>query len=167
MLKSTSKKLNQIILLIISLNCVITLDNGLGLTPPMGWNAWNQYKCTINENIVKQTADSIVSSGLKDLGYTYINIDDCWQIARDASGRILEDKEKFPSGMKALADYVHSLGLKFGLYSDAGFLTCQKRPGSLGYEEIDAQTYAEWGVDYLKYDNCNNDKTSPKIRYPL
>ena len=91
---------------------------------------------------------------------------DCWQVSRDSTGRIVADPVAFPQGMAALADYVHSLGLKFGLYSDAGNYTCQLRPGGLGHEVIDAQTYAEWGVDYLKYDNCNNDAIDPKLRYP-
>lgn len=113
-------------------------------------------------------ANTLVSTGLRDKGYVYVNLDDCWQISRNSvTKEIVADIEKFPSGIPALAAYVHSLGLKFGLYSDAGTMTCQKRPGSLGYEEIDAQTYARWGVDYLKYDNCFNDGSSPKKRYPV
>ena len=146
---------------------IISLDNGLGQTPPMGWNSWNKFACNISEDLIKKTADAIVSSGLKAAGYTYLNLDDCWQINRDSTGKIIADPNAFPSGIKSLADYIHSLDLKFGLYSDAGYLTCQKRPGSLLYEEIDAQTYAEWEVDYLKYDNCYNDLSSPKIRYPV
>lgn len=159
--------LKSIIFTILALSVGVTaLDNGLGITPPMGYNTWNAFWCQIDENIIKATADAMINLGLAAKGYTYLNIDDCWQMSRDPTGRIVEDKEKFPSGIKALSDYVHSKGLKFGLYSDAGFKTCQKRPGSLGYEEIDAKTYAEWEVDYLKYDNCNTDGSSPKKRYP-
>jgi len=145
---------------------VLSLDNGLGQTPPMGWNSWNHYGCNINEELIKKAADQLVSTGLAKKGYVYVNIDDCWQKTRDENGKIQADPDTFPSGMKALADYVHSLGLKFGLYSDAGFQTCAGRPGSLGYEEHDAQSYADWDVDYLKYDNCFEDGTSPKVRYP-
>ncbi|KAL4483250.1 hypothetical protein ABPG74_019276 [Tetrahymena malaccensis] len=132
----------------------------------MGWNSWNHFHCDISEDLIKKTADAIVSSGLSDAGYKYVNLDDCWQISRDSEGYIQEDKAKFPSGIKALADYIHSKGLKFGLYSDAGDFTCEHRPGSLGYEVKDAQRYAEWGVDYLKYDNCYNNDILPQVRYP-
>lgn len=145
---------------------IISLDNGVGLTPPMGWNSWNKFACNIDEELIKKTADALISSGLAAKGYQYINLDDCWQISRDSNNKIQEDKNKFPSGMKGLADYIHSKGLKFGLYSDAGFYTCQKRPGSLGFEDLDAESYAAWEVDYLKYDNCFNDGSSPKDRYP-
>lgn len=126
----------------------------LALTPPMGWNSWNKFGCNINEEIIKKMADAMVSSGMKDAGYQYIIIDDCWQGQRDSFGFIQPDPERFPSGMKALADYIHSKGLKFGIYSDAGWNTCGGRPGSRGYEFQDAKKYAEWGVDYLKYDWC-------------
>jgi len=144
-----------------------TLDNGLGRTPQMGWNSWNHYGCNVNEGVVRKTADAFVSSGLKDAGYNYVNVDDCWAWSRNATGYIQADPQTFPSGMKALADYVHSKGLKFGLYSDAGYKTCAGRPGSLGFESKDAESYASWGVDYLKYDNCNTDGTSPEVRYPV
>lgn len=145
-----------------------SLDNGLGQQPPMGWNSWNHFGCGVNEELVKETARALVLSGLSTAGYTYVNLDDCWQRSRDpATGDIVADPVTFPSGMKALADYVHSLGLKFGLYSDAGTATCAGRPGSLGFEEQDAALYASWGVDYLKYDNCNDNHTQPQIRYPL
>jgi alpha-galactosidase len=130
---------------------------GLALTPPMGWNSWNKFACNVDENLIKQVADALVSSGMKDAGYTYINIDDCWHGERDAQGFIHPDAKRFPSGMKALADYVHAKGLKFGVYSDAGSQTCGGRPGSRGFEFQDAQTYAGWGVDYLKYDWCNTE----------
>ena len=126
-------------------------------TPPMGWNSWNKFACDVNEQLVREVADAMVSSGLRDAGYRYVNIDDCWQGTRDARGFIQPDPVRFPAGMKALADYVHARGLKFGVYSDAGWLTCGGRPGSRGHEFQDAQTYAEWGVDYLKYDWCSTE----------
>jgi alpha-galactosidase len=131
-------------------------DN-LAMTPPMGWNSWNKFACNVDEKLIKEVADALVSSGLKDAGYTYINIDDCWHGERDAQGFIQPDTKRFPSGMKALADYIHSKGLKMGVYSDAGSQTCGGRPGSRGYEFQDAQQYAAWGVDYLKYDWCNTE----------
>lgn len=134
---------------------VLALDNGLGLTPPMGFNTWNRFACNIHEDLVKEMAQAMVDSGLHKLGYQYINLDDCWQITRNESGYIVEDPHAFPSGMDSLVDYVHDLGLKFGLYSDAGLRTCAIRPGSLGYETQDATIYAEWGVDYLKVSATN------------
>jgi alpha-galactosidase len=127
----------------------------LAKTPPMGWNSWNKYGCNVSENLLMGMADAMVSSGMKDAGYEYVVIDDCWQVSRDENGEIVVDKERFPHGMKYLADYIHSKGLKFGIYSCAGTLTCQKRPGALGHEYQDARTYARWGVDYLKEDWCN------------
>ncbi|WP_225847565.1 NPCBM/NEW2 domain-containing protein [Streptomyces sp. HPF1205] len=133
------------------------VDNGLALTPPMGFNDWNAFGCNVSEQLIKDTADYFVSSGLKDAGYTYVNIDDCWMThTRDASGRLVPDPVKFPDGIKGTADYVHAKGLKLGIYEDAGTATCAGYPGSLGHEAVDAQTFADWGVDYLKYDNCNN-----------
>ncbi|RYY61637.1 MAG: glycoside hydrolase family 27 protein [Chitinophagaceae bacterium] len=134
-----------------------TKFQGLALTPPMGWNSWNKFACNVDEKLIREIADSLVSSGMKDAGYTYINIDDCWHGDRDSLGFIHPDPARFPSGMKALADYVHSKGLKLGVYSDAGSQTCGGRPGSRGYEFQDAQVYAGWGVDYLKYDWCNTE----------
>jgi alpha-galactosidase len=139
--------------------------DALALTPPMGWNSWNKFGCDVSERLIRGAADAIVASGMKDAGYQYVVIDDCWQVSRDASGRIVADPERFPSGMKALADYVHSKGLKFGLYSDAGSMTCAKRPGSKGHEVQDAKTYAEWGVDYLKYDWCNTEGQDTRDAY--
>jgi len=157
--------ISTIILSLISLN--FCLDNGLGLTPPMGFNTWNHFGCNISEEIIKNAAHALIKAGLREKGYNYINLDDCWQIARDpTTKKIIEDKEKFPSGIKALADYIHSLDLKFGLYSSAGTFTCQGRPGGLDFEDIDAQTYTEWGVDYFKYDNCFNELRSSHDRYP-
>jgi alpha-galactosidase len=121
-------------------------------TPPMGWNSWNHFHRTINDATVRAQADAMVSSGMRDAGYTYINIDDTWEGERDAQG-FIHSNEKFPD-MKALADYVHSKGLKLGIYSSPGDKTCAKYEGSLGHEEQDAQTYAQWGIDYLKYDLC-------------
>jgi alpha-galactosidase len=132
------------------------LENGLARTPPMGWNSWNKYACKgINEGVVRETADAMASNGMKDAGYQYVIIDDCWQTGRDAEGNIIVDKDKFPGGIKAVADYVHSKGLKFGIYTDAGTETCGGRPGSLGHEYQDALQYAKWGVDYLKEDWCH------------
>ncbi|MGD8278875.1 MAG: glycoside hydrolase family 27 protein, partial [Gemmatimonadota bacterium] len=141
------------------------LDNGLARTPPMGWNSWNRFHCDVSSQLIRETADAMVESGMRDAGYEYVVIDDCWQVDRDASGRIVADPERFPEGMKALADYVHSKGLKFGLYTDAGRRTCQGRPGSYGYEEIDARTYAEWGVDYTKVDWCNSQGLDARTQY--
>jgi len=143
----------------------VALDNGLGLTPQMAWNSWNAIGCNINETLIKQMANAVISTGLNKVGFQYVNMDDCWAGSRNASGFIEPDPKAFPSGIKALADYVHSLGLKFGLYSDAGNKTCGGRPGSLGYETQDAEQYAAWGVDYLKYDNCNNDNIPDIQRY--
>jgi len=127
----------------------------LAPTPPMGWNSWNTFGAEIHEELIRQVADVFVEAGLKEAGYTYVVIDDLWEAdERDDRGRLVPDPKKFPSGMKALADYVHSKGLKFGIYSCAGTHTCAGKPASYGYEEIDAQTFAEWGVDYLKYDYC-------------
>ena len=131
------------------------LDNGLAKTPPMGWNSWNKFGCKVTEELVRGAADALVSSGMKDAGYTYLVIDDCWQTSRDAAGNIVADAKTFPSGIKALADYVHGKGLKFGIYSDAGTKTCAGRPGTAGHEYQDALQYAAWGVDYLKFDWCN------------
>jgi alpha-galactosidase len=137
----------------------------LAKTPPMGWNSWNKYHCDVSEALIMQMADAMVSSGMKDAGFEYIVIDDCWQIARDENGEIVADKDRFPHGMKYVADYVHSKGLKFGIYSCAGKLTCEKRPGGLGHEYQDARTYARYEVDYLKYDWCNSSTQDAKSSY--
>ncbi|ESQ85246.1 hypothetical protein AEAC466_05915 [Asticcacaulis sp. AC466] len=142
-------------------------DNGLARTPPMGWNSWNKFGCDIDEGKIRAVADALVASGMKAAGYTYVVIDDCWQTGRDANGNIVADVAKFPSGIKALGDYIHSKGLKFGLYSDTGIATCQGRPGSRGYEYQDARTYAGWGVDYLKYDWCNTATQDARSSYML
>jgi alpha-galactosidase len=139
---------------------------GLAPTPPMGWNSWNKFGCHIDESLIRETADAMVTSGMKAAGYGYVNIDDCWEAAaRDADGNLTTDPQRFPSGMKALADYVHGKGLKIGIYSSAGTGTCQKRPASLDHEAADARTFASWGIDYLKYDNCNNENRPAVERY--
>lgn len=151
-------------LLIVSAKAI---DNGLAKTPPMGWNSWNKFHYEINETIIRKVADSFVSKGLKDAGYTYIVIDDAWQAGRDKDGKILADKIKFPSGIKALADYIHSKGLKFGIYTDCGDKTCGGYEGSLNYELSDANTYAEWGVDYVKEDWCNTSGLDARTQYKI
>lgn len=145
----------------------LQLNNGLALVPQMGWNSWNFFACNINETLIRETADALVSTGLADLGYNYVNIDDCWSyVKRGKKDQLLPDPKTFPSGIKSLADYVHGKGLKLGIYSDAGVFTCQVRPGSLHHEKDDASLFASWGVDYLKYDNCYNLGIKPKERYP-
>jgi alpha-galactosidase len=146
---------------------VRALDNGLAKTPPMGWNSWNKFGCNVSEELIKQIADALVGNGMKDAGYQYIVIDDCWQVDRDSLGNIIPDGKRFPSGIRALADYVHAKGLKFGIYSDAGTLTCEKRPGSRGYEFQDARQYAAWGVDYLKYDWCSTSTQNQQASYSI
>ena len=137
----------------------------LALTPPMGWNSWNKFACHVSDKLIRETADAMVSSGMKAAGYQYVNIDDCWQVRRDAQGTIVADPANFPSGIKALADYVHSKGLKLGVYTDAGRMTCQKRPGSYQHEVQDVNTYASWGVDYVKIDWCYADGLDPEVQY--
>lgn len=142
----------------IALSPAAALDNGLGLTPPMGYNTWNDLDCkNMNEDNIKSIADAMVSEGLHAVGYEYLNLDDCWMDhSRDADGKLQGGLTTFPSGIKALADYVHSKGLKFGIYGDRGSETCAGYPGNQGNERLDAQTYADWGVDYLKEDNCHS-----------
>ena len=139
----------------------------LALTPQMGWSTWNKFGGNIDEKVIRDMADKMVELGLVDAGYIYLNIDDCWHGERDADGFIQADSVRFPSGIKALADYVHSKGLRLGLYSDAGCMTCAGRPGSLGHEYQDALQYARWGVDYLKYDWCNTEDINPRGAYTL
>ena len=135
-------------------------EKRIGLRPPMGWNSWNTFTWDINEELIKQVADVFVSEGYKDAGYEYIVIDDCWSLKeRDEKGNMVADPKKFPSGMKALADYIHSKGLKFGMYSCAGTHTCAGYPGSFEHEFQDAKQFADWGVDYLKYDYCYKPRT--------
>jgi alpha-galactosidase len=142
------------------------LGNGLALTPQMGFNDWNAYGCGVSESLIKSTALAMHNNGMQAAGYSYVNIDDCWMThSRDSSGRLVPDPAKFPDGIKGTADYVHSLGLKLGIYEDGGLQTCAGFPGSLGHETTDAQTFASWGVDYLKYDNCNNSGVNAQSRY--
>ncbi len=130
--------------------------------PAMGWNTWNTFGRDINEEVVLRSADVMAASGLKEKGYEYIVIDDCWSLReRDKDGKLVADPVKFPHGMKYVADYVHSKGLKFGMYSCAGALTCDCYPGSYEHEFVDAKTFAEWGVDYLKYDYCFHSTGNP------
>ncbi|XP_065179089.1 uncharacterized protein LOC135809630 [Sycon ciliatum] len=143
------------------------LDNGLGRRPQMGWNSWNKFHCNISSQLIRKTADLLVSTGLSKVGYTYVNLDDCWATSRDKLGRIHEDPKAFPEGMGHLGEYIHNQGLKFGIYSDAGDLTCAGRPGSLEHENSDAQSYADWKVDYLKYDNCHAGDIDVRERYPI
>jgi alpha-galactosidase len=148
------KKILAFLFLLIPITGFTQKFENMAPTPPMGWNSWNHFACNINEDIVRDVADALISTGMKDAGYIYINIDDCWHGQRDSLGFIQPNPEHFPSGIKALSDYVHSKGLKLGLYSDAGWKTCGSRPGSRGREYQDAYTYASWGIDYLKYDWC-------------
>ncbi|GGS08354.1 alpha-galactosidase [Streptomyces aureoverticillatus] len=146
------------------------LPDGLALTPPMGFNNWNATHCRadFDESMVKGIADIFVEKGLKDAGYEYVNLDDCWALPqRDGNGKLVPDPKRFPNGIKAVADYVHSKGLKLGIYTSAGTKTCNTAgfPGALGHERSDAQQFADWGVDYLKYDNCNNQGVDAKKRY--
>ena len=160
------KKLIILIFLTASVNIYCQKFNNLALTPPMGWNSWNKIGCNVDEKTIREMADAMVTSGMKDCGYKYIIIDDCWHDSiRDNQGFIRANPSRFPSGIKALADYVHSKGLKFGIYSDAGNHTCAGRPGSRGHEYQDALTYANWGVDYLKYDWCQCDDINAKGAY--
>ncbi|XP_038055501.1 alpha-N-acetylgalactosaminidase-like isoform X3 [Patiria miniata] len=153
------------------------LDNGLARTPPMGWLIWERFRCNTNckldpnncvsEKLVKEMADRMVEDGYKDVGYEYVNLDDCWSDKeRDAQGRLQADPDRFPSGIKSLADYIHSRGLKMGIYGDYGTKTCAGYPGSLGHLQTDAQTFADWGIDMLKLDGCNSNVTTMKKGYP-
>jgi alpha-galactosidase len=151
-------------------NAAVTPGDGLALTPPMGFNNWNSTNCRaeFNEAMVKGIADIFVDKGLKAAGYQYVNLDDCWALSeRNADGNLVPDPVRFPNGIKAVADYVHSKGLKFGIYTSAGTKTCNEAgfPGGLGYEQKDANLFASFGVDYLKYDNCNNQGVDAKQRY--
>ena len=142
------------------------LRDGLAPTPPMGWNSWNKFQAEIDETLVRETADAFVDTGMREAGYRYVVIDDCWsEKERDASGDLVPDRAKFPSGMKALAEYVHARGLRFGMYTDAGTKTCAGYPGSLAYEFRDARRFAEWDVDYLKVDWCYAHGMGPRYLY--
>ncbi|CCM02216.1 uncharacterized protein FIBRA_04296 [Fibroporia radiculosa] len=163
------KQLTSLVCISLVVLNALAHNNGLALTPQMGWDTWNYYGCSISEQTILDAAQGFIKYDLPKYGYNYVVMDDCWQApARNATtGAPIADPTKFPSGMKALADQIHSMGLKFGIYSSAGMYTCGGHFGSLGYETIDAQTYAEWGADYLKYDNCYNEGQAgtPKLSY--
>ena len=144
-----------LLIIAIVISFVNALDNGLGLTPQMGYNSWYDTQCNVNESSIRDTASKIIELGFDKLGYKYINIDDCWADGRYTNGTVYAKAPEFNITLKPLANYIHSLGLKFGVYTDRGTNTCAGRPGSHNYEEIDAFTYAEWGVDYLKEDSCH------------
>lgn len=150
-------RLFVLLLLVVGSTAYAQKFEGLAKTPPMGWNTWNKFACNVDENLIRSSADAMVASGLREAGYRYIVIDDCWHGERDSLGFIQPDPKRFPSGIKALADYIHSKGLKMGIYSDAGSKTCGGHPGSRGHEYQDAIMYAKWGIDYLKYDWCFTD----------
>lgn len=147
----------------------MSISTHLASTPPMGWNSWNNLGPKVSEETVRRTADAFIRSGLKDCGYEYVVIDDCWSVkaGRDSHGDLTPDPERFPNGMRPLADFVHSLGLKIGIYSDAADWTCGNYPGSYGFEAQDAALWASWGIDYLKYDYCHapGDQASAIERY--
>ncbi|TFY59512.1 hypothetical protein EVJ58_g5725 [Rhodofomes roseus] len=158
-----------LLVLALQLSGALAHNNGLALTPQMGWNTYSHFGCDFSEDVIMSVAQSFIANGLPDYGYEYILLDDCWQAParNETTGAPVADPTKFPNGLASLADQIHSLGLKFGIYSDAGKYTCGGRFASLGYETIDAQTYAEWGMDYLKYDNCYNEGQAgtPKLSY--
>lgn len=151
----------------LSVSAQSTPRNQLTPTPPMGWMTWNLFQGDISDKLIRETADAMVKGGYVDAGYKYIFIDDLWQGGRDVHNNIIPDPKKFPNGIKALADYVHSKGMKLGIYSDAAQLTCGGWTASLGFEEQDARTFASWGIDYLKYDYCNApiDSATARLRY--
>ncbi len=160
------KKIFFILAVFCSINSFAQKFDTLALTPPMGWNSWNTFQTNISEKLVMETADMMVSSGMKDAGYIYLVLDDGWMaMERDDKGNLVPDPKKFPHGMKAVADYVHSKGLKFGLYNCAGTKTCAGYPGTRGYEYQDARFYASVEIDYLKFDWCNTDGINAKEAY--
>lgn len=160
------KRILLTVLAVFSLLTYAQKNEGLALTPPMGWNSWNTFSTDINEQLVKDIADVFVERGLKDAGYEYVVLDDGWMaMERDKNNNLVPDPKKFPNGMKSVVDYVHSKGLKFGIYNCAGNKTCGGFPGSRGFEYQDAKLYAEWGVDYLKYDWCNTENLNAKGAY--
>ncbi|GAA4291109.1 glycoside hydrolase family 27 protein [Aestuariibaculum suncheonense] len=161
------KAILNLVVVLFSLSHFAQKFENLAKTPPMGWNSWNKYGCDVDEKLIMKMADEIVNSGMQEVGYEYVVIDDCWQVGRSEDGEIIVDKERFPSGMKKLADYIHSKGLKFGIYSCAGTETCQERPGSRGYEFQDARTYARWEVDFLKHDWCNTSTQNAQASYSI
>jgi len=163
------KNTKHLLLLAVIISSAFSLQaqkfEGLAQTPPMGWNSWNKFACDVNEQKIREMADAMVATGMKDKGYEYVVIDDCWHGERDSLGFITANPQNFPSGIKALADYIHSKGLKFGIYSSAGYKTCAGRPAGRGHEYQDAYMYAKWGVDYLKYDWCETEKLNAEGAY--
>lgn len=155
------------VVIVISHFGISAQNQQLALTPPMGWNSWNLVEAEVSDPLIREIADAMVSTGMKEAGYQYIIIDDFWVGGRDATNHLFPDQKRFPNGMKALADYVHSKGLKLGIYSDAAEYTCGGVTASYNFEELDAQTFADWGIDYLKYDYCNapEDVTTAFTRY--
>ena len=161
-------KLITLLFLVISTYSYSQKFEGLALTPPMGWNSWNTFEVDIHEDMIKQMVDIIVNNGMKEAGYNYIVVDDGWEaLQRDSVGNLVPDPKKFPHGMKALADYVHSKGLKFGIHNCAGKTTCNGFPGGRGHEYQDALLYASWGVDYLKYDWCDHGTANGPETYRI
>ena len=155
-----------ILLVLLANNASAQKFEGLAPTPPMGWNSWNTFQTAINEKMIMEIADALVSSGMKEAGYSYLVLDDGWMaMERDSLGNLVPDPVKFPHGLKAVVDYVHAKGLKFGLYNCAGTLTCAKYPGTRGYEYQDARNYAAWNIDYLKFDWCNTNGINAKEAY--
>jgi len=155
-----------LLLLLICVPCLAQKTPGLAPTPPMGWNSWNTFALNISEQLIKDTAETMIASGMQAAGYTTIVIDDGWEApSRDTNGTLIPDPAKFPSGMKALGDYLHAKGFKFGIHNCAGSLTCAGLPGGRGYEFQDARTYASWGVDFLKYDWCNHGTANAEETY--
>jgi len=154
------------LLALVAVPHALAVDNGLGRTPAMGWNSWNHYGCGVSESIIKNVASTMASNGMKAAGYEYVNLDDCWMASsRTSAGALVADPTNFPDGMAALASYVHSLGLKIGLYEDVGTATCQGRPGSYGHYAQDIATYQSWGIDYIKMDWCNTSGLDPQTQY--
>ena len=141
------------------------LENGLARTPPMGWNGQNKFGCNVSDELVRKMAYALIATGMRDAGYVYVNLDDCWHGERDQNGYLQPDKARFPRGMEDLADFLHRKGLKLGIHSNAGTKTCSKRPGSLGHEAKDAEQFANWGVDYVKHDWCNTEGLDAEKAY--
>lgn len=171
-------KMEKVLLLLAGVSVLYALDNGLGRTPPMGWNSWERFRCNVDcdndpencigEKLYMQMADRMAADGYKDAGYEYVNVDDCWMAKeRGPDGKLQADPKRFPSGMKALGDYIHSKGLKFGIYEDFGTQTCGGFPGSKFFMETDAQTFADWGVDLLKLDGCYSNIEDMTSGYPI
>jgi alpha-galactosidase len=166
--RSVTKPVARVLCLLLALSAPAWAQKfaGLAPTPPMGWNTWNTFAANINETLVRETAEVLIASGMRDAGYTYIVLDDCWMTKqRDADGNLVPDPAKFPSGMKALGDFLHAKGFKFGIYNCAGTETCGGYPGGRGHEYQDARLYASWGVDYLKYDWCNHGTADARETY--